>query len=1323
MSITFASGRFTVTGGKIGGSVTSSTSSTLSATGLFTGFTTDDLAGRGVWIHSGTGSGQFRHISERDSDDQISLSEDWDVDPDATSQFLVAFDQLDFSAVNSTAMNVIFTGDSNPNPASGGIGIFAELSAFVTIGDNSTPTFVHFVKGALVTTQSPATGTVITANNNSVFQIGSEFNYADSGHAGCAISTTDVEGTFNRLWLSTASNSSCVVRFLGSQFSCLSRRSLGEDSARGYLAMQFNGNATVKARDCVFTDGVELRPFSSNYDVKNCKYLSAQLVMYRFNTDPSNIKFVGDFCIANSGNSGNGGSPQRLLGPTIVSPAHEPASASNGLDFKGDISAPKDTNAQNIIINADWNRRITHSAPPSQSFDNGASIEERYTLDVNVKDVNQVAVLGAYVSTRPIAGNLVEAPAQTNALTDANGDAGQVEITTRFTDADGGANQGWTSGQLPYWKEQSKDVYKLRVRFPSKRFLSTSADFSNPDNDGGTPLVINTSLLDDPNYTADGSLVTGVSVTDNRSAPVSWNGLDFGWAIVGDTSVNSSLTAQDIYNWWKYHASQNANLPGTSVSAGEAHNFMGSPSETSSGDYYDPATGSHSGLGVVVDGPTQSYGVRIVDQNGDAFPGFTRFQADDGSYYNAPSTDDLTVSSSEASTTIRVFSTGTQTVLSSTTGSQLIYTHSNETVDIEVYKAGFILQRQTGVVLSGDVTLQFNLSADFVYFAGHGLTYTTDLSYNRSTKRLTCSTTANGDAIYSALVDAFISQTSLYNTEFPLQANGSGAFYFLNDAEFFDTSSINNWKRAGFTYLDSAGVITREDCAVFTLSSGIPSGAQARYQQTAGSGTTNAINTDAIDQTIQVYGDATHGNFTLNTHLVVKYQENTYRQVRVDVVDLYGLTTLQAVAYPIATPFVSANIAAGDPSVTGLTLTNYGASPITRESLNWSIGIEDTNNNSGDDITRWLNWNISQGGTFQGEDTFNWPDMAITNDGSAFETEQGVIEGSAGAAGKGVWVERPTQVPHPDLYRQQSDSGAYYVLPVTANASVSDIVAGSRMRILNRTTATEIVNTINAGTSYAASYTDGTDYSSGDVIDVFLTYQSGTDARLGQQLTTVATSQGWSVIATQDDDDVYILNNIDGSTITKFTADFVDDEIDISSAVNFTATEAYAWFVYILTTEQGIREFFGGVTAENAANYRINTATVSLFWDNLTTTNIRQTDSPRFYRDDGAYPVKNGGVTTGGGGVDVQWLSEVYLATTGSGPLTPAQEAQLANAASDSATAVVQNALLVNDQGLNLSEPKIITEVTEGESYTETVDGVTKTVVKSGNTTTVTRTT
>ena len=209
--------------------------------------------------------------------------------------------------------------------------------------------------------------------------------------------------------------------------------------------------------------------------------------------------------------------------------------------------------------------------------------------------------------------------------------------------------------------------------------------------------------------------------------------------------------------------------------------------------------------------------------------------------------------------------------------------------------------------------------------------------------------------------------------------------------------------------------------------------------------------------------------------------------------------------------------------------------------------------------------------------------------------------------------------------------------------------------ILNVTKATEPFNGT-PGTSYSQNYTDGTTYSSGDVVEVYITQSGATTAKLPFLTTVIAASSGWTAIANQQADTTYAFYAVDGSGVTKFTADYIDDEIDVSTASNFTGQELYAWTVYIQTTTQGIQDFFGAVVAQDDANIQFATS-VNLNLDNTTTTNLYQTDNIRIYREDGARPVKN--PTTGGGGIDVNWREKVFIAETGVSGLTGTESTQL----------------------------------------------------------------
>jgi hypothetical protein len=608
------------------------------------------------------------------------------------------------------------------------------------------------------------------------------------------------------------------------------------------------------------------------------------------------------------------------------------------------------------------------------------------------------------------------------------------------------------------------------------------------------------------------------------------------------------------------------------------------------------------------------------------------------------------IDSSETGSLIQIFTTGTQTLLDSTTGSSLNYPYTGTVVvDYVVQKAGFLPQRFTGVTLTNSSTT-VNLIISREYDASHGLVYTTDASWSRSLNQLTVPTWGvTGQGVFSLMLDSFISETSLRNTAFNLEMDGAGSLFLTNDAEGNADSSIENLIECGCAYLDTAAVTTASWVGVKSV--GTATGFTGEYQQVDGSGTTDARATGIFNELIKMYGDVTHGNFDYTDHLVLKYQPNTYRETRSDVLADYGISALSPTLYIVAMEPVAIGITAGDPAIS-VTIVDHTGSPLVVGGKSFDYEIQDNGANDGEAMLREINYNLSQDATYQGKDPFNWPEMLLKS-GSTYETIYGAVEGLAGL--HGVYVSR-SAADHPDFTRHQSNDGTYYIKPVTANASISSIVSGSRLRIYNETTATETYNDV-PGTSYSASYTEGTTYTAGDVISVYITQTSGTTAQLPFSTTAIASSTGWTVLAAQVSDDVYDQYGLNGSTITKFTADYVNDEVDLTVASNFAGDELYAWWAYNLTTSQGISDFFGGITAQDAANILINNSIVSIFLDNTTSTNVYQTDNIRVYRADGAYPVKN--PTTGGGGIDVVWRDRVYIAETGVSGLTPTESSQL----------------------------------------------------------------
>ena len=206
-----------------------------------------------------------------------------------------------------------------------------------------------------------------------------------------------------------------------------------------------------------------------------------------------------------------------------------------------------------------------------------------------------------------------------------------------------------------------------------------------------------------------------------------------------------------------------------------------------------------------------------------------------------------------------------------------------------------------------------------------------------------------------------------------------------------------------------------------------------------------------------------------------------------------------------------------------------------------------------------------------------------------------------------------------------------------ATISAPNLLAGTRVRVLNTTNNLEMFN----GVLEEAGFLESFIFTANKNITLTATYVSGATAKLGVSASGIFTANGATFLNSQENDTVYNGYAINGSAVTGFAADYAQDDVNLTVSTSFTAASLYAWWVYNTTTEQGIREFFGGITALDAANLRINTATVSVYLDNSTASFIYQTDAIRIFRTDNAYPART--VTTGGGGISVNWISNVFV--------------------------------------------------------------------------------
>ena len=564
---------------------------------------------------------------------------------------------------------------------------------------------------------------------------------------------------------------------------------------------------------------------------------------------------------------------------------------------------------------------------------------------------------------------------------------------------------------------------------------------------------------------------------------------------------------------------------------------------------------------------------------------------------------------------VKVFLTGTDTEKFSTASSGTSETWSESvsgslTVDYVIMKAGYLPIRVTGVTVTagpdGILATPIQQVIDRAYVASSGLTINTNVFANASTKKFGLTTASTGQNFYSYMIEQWIALgdtgEAYANKQFPLVTNGPNSITCLDGWEFDLTTysaSITNLSRDGLRYVNSSGTMTATWAAL--LSAGVPSGEQVRYEQTDGGTVQSAAATGNIDQLIQVYGDALHGNFDYRGYLVCKVQGDGLDQAEVDVIGQYG--NLEDQLYVIALAPASNGIAAG--TVTGITITDHGASPVTWNGKAYSITITDTGTHTGEEIVQYV----------RGLNDFDYHDLVQTN-GTAFKTVRGKVYGDAGATLKGVRVvQSDGTTSHADFNLHTADDGTTYIPPLPPAAAESTVLADSRVQLFNVTTDTEIDNVFVTGTSY--SYVITTEASAGDALRLRV-------CKLGREPAeslAVWGAAGATFLISQPEDAIYTAWGIDGSAITEFTGDVTGhiyiDANDLDGMT--TKTRLGAWYSWLLTTEIGIRHFYGGVSYLSTAAIRINTDVADILIENVNaSTALRFTDMDvRLYRSDG----------------------------------------------------------------------------------------------------------
>lgn len=140
------------------------------------------------------------------------------------------------------------------------------------------------------------------------------------------------------------------------------------------------------------------------------------------------------------------------------------------------------------------------------------------------------------------------------------------------------------------------------------------------------------------------------------------------------------------------------------------------------------------------------------------------------------------------------------------------------------------------------------------------------------------------EALRSKFVDLWATPT-YSSLDFPMNVLDvrSGQYIFGQDSN----GDFNGWKPGsdttrqmlrggGWREYSNTGVLNREYVGIVALAYGFPAGAQFYYQLTSSGPTINFTFTDAPNEGIQVYGDASNGDFDTRTYFRIFCREEGY---------------------------------------------------------------------------------------------------------------------------------------------------------------------------------------------------------------------------------------------------------------------------------------------------------------------------------------------------------------------------------------------------------------------------------------------------------------
>lgn len=209
---------------------------------------------------------------------------------------------------------------------------------------------------------------------------------------------------------------------------------------------------------------------------------------------------------------------------------------------------------------------------------------------------------------------------------------------------------------------------------------------------------------------------------------------------------------------------------------------------------------------------------------------------------------------------------------------------------------------------------------------------------------------------------------------------------------------------------------------------------------------------------------------------------------------------------------------------------------------------------------------------------------------------------------------------------------------------------GARVQLYDLDGSSELDNSlVSGGSGYSFTY----GYA-GDVnVQVTATYANGVAAKYPIIETGLITSSGLTIIKSMVDHVEYNRIGVDGSTVTELTADYADIEIDVDDSDNtFDSRRGVSWWVYICTTEAGIRNYNPEALRFEPDEYNV-VVDGGLQIENVKAARLKITN--------GIWKRSDGNDIVAATSNTIHWVPDdrVYVAETGVSGLTTAESTKL----------------------------------------------------------------